>query len=258
MSIVNEIGGVDAAISASGVQSRSGGVGLRILQVLTILSVLGLGLVLYMALAFAGTDAEQGNVQRIFYFHVASFSGAAVAFLTTVFAGIAYLRTRRAKWDSLALAGVEVGTMLSIITLATGSIWARPIWNTWWTWDPRLTSAAIMVLTYLAYLMLRSGIENPDKRRAFASVYGIFAFATVVFTFVIIRIRPDTIHPTVIGPSATNAQGGFEMAANMGATLGVASIVFCCVLVPTLMWWRIRLENQQESIRQMREASLSA
>ena len=54
---------------------------------------------------------------------------------------------------------------LALINLLTGMIWARPIWNTWWTWDPRLTSEAIMILTYAAYLMLRNGIENPEQRR---------------------------------------------------------------------------------------------
>lgn len=222
---------------------------LRLLHMMTVLSVIGLAVTLYMALVYAGTDSIQGNVQRIFYIHVAAFSGASIGFAATVFGGIAYLRTRNKKWDILALAGVEVGFMLAIINLTTGMIWARPIWNSWWTWDPRLTSAAIMCLTYAAYLMFRSGIENPNNRRRFASVYGILAITTVVFTFIVIRIRPDTIHPTVIGPSANNAKGEFEMAANMGVALSVASIVFCCILTPTLMWWRIRLENIMERVQ---------
>lgn len=228
--------------------AEEGGVSrLTILKGLTVITILASAVMLYMWLFFAGTDATQGQVQRIFYLHVASFAGASVGFSVAVIGGIAYLRSKGIRWDSLALAGIEVGFVLSIITLITGMVWVRPIWNTWWTWDPRLTSAAIMVLTYAAYLMLRSGFESPERRRAFASVYGILAMSTVVFTFVIIRIRPDTIHPTVIGPSATNAQGGFEMAANMGMTLGISSLVFCVLIVPTLIWWRIRLENASQS-----------
>lgn len=222
------------------------------LKGLTLLAVIGLAFGLYMALVYAGTDATQGHVQRIFYMHVSAFSAATVGFSTAVVGGVMYLRTRNAKWDMLALAGVEVGFALSLITLITGMVWARPTWNTWWTWDPRLTSAAIMALTYAAYLMLRNGIDNLDRRRVFASVYAILAISTVIITFMITRIRPDTIHPTVVGPSATNAQGSFEMAANMKSALGMNSFIWCCLIAPALIWWRVRLENLIERVNILR------
>lgn len=224
---------------------------------LTALSAIGISFGLYMALWYAGTDAMQGEVQRIFYIHLPSFFGATLAFLVTVVGGIAYLRTRNVKWDTMAVAGVEVGLMLSLITLATGSIWARPIWNAWWTWDPRLTSAAIMALTYAAYLMLRAGMEAPDKRRLFASVYGILAFATVFFTIIVIRIRPDTIHPAVIGESPTNAEGGFAMTTGIGNALMTNFIVWVAIVTPTLLWWRVRLENLLERVEQTKAEILS-
>ncbi|MCL4247708.1 MAG: cytochrome c biogenesis protein CcsA [Anaerolineae bacterium] len=223
-----------------------------ILRVLTVLALIGLAITLYMSLVWVGADATQGDVQRIFYTHVATFSGAAVAFSATVIGGILYLRTRNPKWDTLALAGVEVGFTLSLITTVTGSIWSRPTWNTWWTWDPRLTSITIMVLTYAAYLMLRSAIESGEKRRAIASVYGILAMGTVIFTFMVIRIRPDTIHPAVIGTESASAQGGFAMSDSMRTTLAVASMVWSVLLAPTLMWWRIRLENLKDYAERLR------
>jgi heme exporter protein C len=224
----------------------------RLLTALTVLSVLGVLGGLYMALVYAGMDVSQGQVQRIFYIHVSAFSGAFVAFSATVIGGIAYLRTRSTKWDTLALAGVEVGFVLSLINLITGMIWARPIWNTWWTWDPRLTSAAIMLLTYAAYLMLRNGIENPEQRRRFASVYGILAMTTVIVTLIIIRLPEQaTIHPAVIGPSAQEAKGGFKMASSMIAALGFNSAVYCILVTPTLMWHRIRLQNFSERINHL-------
>lgn len=228
------------------------------LTVLTVVTVVGILFSLYMGLIYAGTDLDQGDVQRIFYIHMPAFIGAFVAFTGTVIGGIAYLRKRNVKWDTLALAGVEIGLALSLINLATGSIWARPIWNTWWTWDPRLTSAAIMVLTYAAYLMLRSGIENPEQRRRFAAVYGILAFSTVVVTLVIIRIRPDTIHPAVIGPSPQNAEGTFELQATAGVTaaLIVHMIVWGILLPITLMWHRIRLENVAQRIQTLKAQML--
>ena len=229
---------------------------LRILTIATIIAVL---IGLYMGLIFAGTDIDQGDVQRIFYIHMPSFFGAFLAFSATVVGSIQYLRTRKLKWDTLALAGVEVGLALSIVNVTTGAIWARPIWNTWWTWDPRLTSAAIMCLTYAAYLMLRNGIENAEQRRRFASIYGILAITTVIMTLIIIRIRPDTIHPAVIGPSAQNAQGTFELQATRGVTAALlTNLPIWALLVPiTLMWHRIRLQNRAEVVAAMKAEILN-
>ncbi|QPC82133.1 cytochrome c biogenesis protein CcsA [Phototrophicus methaneseepsis] len=230
----------------------------NLLRILTVATLIGLVLVSVLAFYVAGTDIEQGEVQRLFYFHMPSFFGAFVAFSATVVGGIMYLWKREPKWDRLAVAGVEVGFALSVITLATGSIWARPIWNTWWTWDPRLTSAAIMVLTYAAYLMLRAGIDNPDTRRRFASVYGILAFATVLLTLFIIRFREDTIHPVVIGTSPQNAQGTFEATPGVVGAL-LPNLLFWSTLLPiTLMWYRIRLENMLDWVNRQKMEALDA
>jgi heme exporter protein C len=227
------------------------------LRLLTLLTLLGLISTLYLGLFSAGTDMQQGEIQRIFYIHMPSFFGAFTAFAGTVLGGILYLIKRADKWDRLAVAGVEVGLAMALVNLVTGSIWARPIWNTWWTWDPRLTSAAIMVLTYAAYLMLRAGIDNPQTRRRFAAVYGILAFSTVILTLIIIRIRPDTIHPVVIGASPQNAQGTFEATAGVVRAL-LPSLLFYSTLVPiTLMWYRIRLENMLDILEEQKITLLS-
>ena len=224
----------------------------RILNVVTVITIILVAIGAYLALVHAGTDVEQGQVQRIFYFHLGAFMGSFVALGVTVVGGIAYLRTRNPKWDTLAVAGVEVGLTLALVNLITGSVWARPIWNTWWTWDPRLTSSAIMVLTYAAYLMLRNGIENPDTRRRFASVYGILAYSTVIITLVIIRIRPDTIHPAVIGSSAESAEGGFALSGNMLTAMLYNMAIWATFVPLTLVWWRIRLENLSERVNAAR------
>ena len=137
----------------------------RPLQLLTVVTIAGFCITLVLGLFVAGTDIQQGEIQRIFYIHMPSFFGAFTAFGMTVLGGIIYLWRKSAQWDRIALAGAEVGLAFALINLVTGSIWARPIWNTWWTWDPRLTSAAIMVLTYAAYLMLRAGIEDENRKR---------------------------------------------------------------------------------------------
>lgn len=226
------------------------------LRILTIAAVIAVAVGLYVALFYVGPDVQQGDVQRIFYIHMPSFFGAFLAFGATVIGGIQYLRTRKRRWDTLALAGVEVGLALALVNIVTGSIWARPIWNTWWTWDPRLTSAAIMCLTYAAYLMLRSGIENPETRRRFASVYGILAISTVLLTLLIIRFRDDTIHPVVVGPSPQSAEGTFDATSGVVVALLVNMPIWGLLLPVVLMWHRIRLQNALDHVEQLKARAL--
>ncbi|NDJ87108.1 MAG: cytochrome c biogenesis protein CcsA [Chloroflexi bacterium] len=221
---------------------------------LTILTYVSIGLVIasaIMILAYARPEQVQGNAQKLFYIHLGTFFGSFVLFGAAVFAGIQYLRTRHNRWDDLGLASIEVGLIFSLVTIVSGAAWARPIWNTWWTWDPRLTTVAVMWLTYAAYLMLRAGIEDPDRRRRFAAVYGILAFSSVIFTVIIIRVRPDTIHPVAAGPtlSETDVTGAFDMTPRIVQTLLFS--IFTYVLVSIIITWhRIRLENRAHQVQQ--------
>ena len=229
----------------------------RLLRALTLITVLGFAGTLVLGLFVAGTDIQQGEIQRIFYIHMPSFFGAFTAFGLTVAGGLFYLARRSEKWDRIALAGVEVGLAFSLINLLTGSIWARPIWNTWWTWDPRLTSAAIMCLTYAAYLMLRAGIDDPERRRAFMSVYGILAFVTVLITLFIIRVVPETIHPVIVGTSPQNAQGSFEATSGVVIALLPSLLLWLTLMPLTLMWHRVRLEERIDALNRLKMQALS-
>ena len=228
----------------------------RILRGLTLAAAVLFVIGLYLALFWVGPEKEQGAAQRIFYVHLGSFLGAFIAFAATVVGGIAYLRTRDPKWDVFGLANVEIGLGMSAITIVTGMAWARPIWNTWWTWDPRLTSITIMWLAYAAYLMLRSGIEDPERRRRFAAVYGIVAFASVLFTIIIIRVRPDTIHPVVAGPTQADPTGGFDVTGRIRDTLFFNLFSFA-VLTVVLIWYCIRLENLSQYVMRRKLEVLS-
>lgn len=228
-----------------------------LLRILTVITLLGFILTLFLALFVAGTDIQQGEIQRIFYIHMPAFFGAFTAFGATVVGGIIYLWRKSEHWDKIAVAGVEVGLAFAVINLVTGSIWARPIWNTWWTWDPRLTSAAIMVLTYAAYLMLRAGIEDPNRKRGFMSVYGIFAFVSVLATLFIIRIVPETIHPVIIGASPQNAQGTFEATSGVVIALIPSLILWLTIMPITFIWHRYRLENRIEATNRLKIQLLS-
>ena len=218
---------------------------LRILTGVTIALLFG---ALYLVFGYAPREAIMGEVQRVFYFHVAAGWVGGLAFLVTAVAGAVYLARRRRGWDLLAVASVEIGIVFTFINIASGSIWARPAWNTWWTWDPRLVTATIMELLYVAYLMLRQGIDDPDRRARFGSVYGIAAFVSVPITFLSIRFF-RTIHPVVIGSSDPSAEGAFDMTAPMLRTFMFSLLTFTFVYV-TLLWHRVRLGRLAEQVEQ--------
>ena len=210
----------------------------------------------WMVFFYAPLEAVMGQVQRVFYFHVATGWLGMVAFFVAVIAGIAYLVKPAQKWDVLGVAAVEIGLVYSFVNIVSGSIWARPAWNTWWTWDPRLVTATVMELVYLAYLMLRQGIEDPDRRARFGAIYAILGFATVPLTFFSIRIW-RTIHPVVIGSSSPSAQGGFDMTTTMLQTLMFSLLTFT-VLGVTLLWHRVRLGWLEEEVEEMRFKALDS
>jgi heme exporter protein C len=232
----------------------------RLLNILTVITAITLAVAIFSALFLAETDAQQGNVQRIFYMHVGAFSGGATAFFITVIAGVAYLRTRNPKWDRLAVASVEMGLPLMTITLITGIVWSRPTWNTWWAGDdPRVNSMAVMWLLYAAYLTLRAAVDNPERRMRFAAVYGILAFISVLYVFFVIRFNSQTLHPVVLGPSPieSNAKGSFGVKdPRMIFTISLSSIGWM-LLAFTLIWHRLRMENMAERIRMLKLRVLS-
>jgi heme exporter protein C len=176
----------------------------RGLAVLTVLSALGIlvaaAFALWLAPDAVGLTPDNTAAQRIIYFHVPAAWLSMLAFGVTMVASIGYLATSRRNWDSMAVSSAELGLVFTLAATASGSIWAKPAWNVWWTWDPRLTTYTIMFLLFVAYFMLRSAMEDPARRARFASVYAIFAFLSVPITFMSIRWW-RTIHPVLIDPN---------------------------------------------------------
>ena len=203
-----------------------------------------------MVFFYAPTEAIMGAVQRVFYFHVAAGWVGMLGFLVAAVSGVAYLRTGNRKWDTAGFASVEIGLVFTFITVVSGSFWARPIWNTWWTWDPRLTTATIMMLIYAAYLMLRSGIEDPERRARFGAVYAIVGFLSVPLTFFSARLF-RTIHPIVIGTNQPGAEGAFDMIPKMLQTFLFSLLTFTFIFAD-LLWRRIRLGNLSDKVEQLK------
>ncbi|MGH2606631.1 MAG: cytochrome c biogenesis protein [Anaerolineales bacterium] len=217
------------------------------LKALTVLAGLMLTGALGLALFYAPREVVMGDVQRVFYFHVSAGWVGMVSFLVTAVAGVAYLVRRDMRWDVVAVASVEIGIAFILANVVSGSIWARPVWNTWWTWDPRLVTATVMELIYLAYLMLRAGIEDPERRARIGALYGVAGFLSVPITFLSIRyVR--TIHPVIIG-SNPSAQGAFDMTPRM-VQVFVFSLLAFTVLYAALLWHRVRLERMARSVEE--------
>lgn len=222
-------------------------------RALILLNWISLGMLvaaILMVFGYAPVEAVMGPVQKIFYFHVATAWVGMLGFLVAVISGIAYLIRPRKNMDISGLAAIEIGLVFLAIAIVTGSIWARPAWGTWWTWDPRLTTASIVELVYLAYLMLRQGIEDPDRRARFGAVYAILGFISVPLTFISIRLF-RTIHPVLIGSSDPSAQGAFNMTPSMLQTFLFSLLTFS-VLFATLLWHRIRLGLLEDRVDQMK------
>jgi len=219
------------------------------LKILDVVSIVVLAISTYLALVFAPTEVVMGNVQRVFYFHIGTAWVGLLGFIVAAIAGIVYLVTKDMKWDRFEVAAVEVSTMFFLITIVLGSIWARPAWNTWWTWDVRLTTAAITELIYIAYFMLRQGIEDPEKRARFGAVYTLLGGLSAPITFMVIRLF-QSIHPVVIGSANAN-QDKLGMTPDMLVAFFFALFAFTVIFID-LMWHRIRLGGLEEKVEQLK------
>ena len=152
---------------------------------------------LYMTFLVAPRERTMGDVQRIFYFHVPSGITALTAFAVNFVASLMYLLRKDRKWDRLALSAAEIGVMFISIVLITGPIWAKPVWFVWWTWSPRLTSSLILGLLYVAYLLVRNYVPDPERKAAVSAVFGIIAFVDAPIVWFSIRWWRD-VHPSAM------------------------------------------------------------
>lgn len=209
-----------------------------LLIILDVLAALSLVAAFCLVMFYAPVEVEMGLVQKVFYFHVAAGWTGMLGFLVATISAIACLKTGQARWDAASLAGVEIGMVFVGLCIVTGSLWARPIWNTWWTWDPRLTTALIMELVYAAYLLLRSGLDEPSRKAKFSAIYAIVGFISVPLTFLSIRIF-RTIHPVIVGGSSA-ASGSFAMTGRMEVAF-FSSLAAFTVLFAAFYWHRLRL-----------------
>ncbi len=157
---------------------------------------------LYLIFMVAPTDANLGNVQRVFYLHVPISLMSFLAFFLVFVGSLMYLIKRSGRWDSLALSAGEVGVVFVSLALITGVIWARPVWNVWWTWEPRLTTTLVLWLIYVGYLMVRAYAPNRAKAAVYSAVVGIIGFVDVPIVYYSVQWWRSIHPPQVVGPLA--------------------------------------------------------
>jgi heme exporter protein C len=205
----------------------------------TALGLMTLGLMvvsLFMVFEWVPTEEDQGIVQRIFYFHVPCAWVAFAAFGIVAIAGVFYLWLKDQIWDDLGYAAAEIGMVFCTLVLVTGSLWAKPIWGTWWTWDSRLTTTFILWLLYGGYLMLRTMADDTEEVARFGAVIGIVAALDVPVVILSVRLW-RTIHPAVL--ITRSGEHGLEDP-RMVITLLVALAAFT-----GLFGWLLMLRFQQ-------------
>lgn len=219
-----------------------------------LLGAAGLGMLIVLALSLLtptifypiGDKVQACEACRIIYVHVPSAWLAYLAFLVVCVASVAYLRSEGRRWDVLARASAEVGVVFATLTLITGSLWGRPVWGTWWTWDARLTTTLILWFIYLSYLMLRSYVADERRASRYASVLGIVGFTAVPINYYSVTLW-RTLHPDI----AIARVEGPAMPGYMIQTLAVSLVAFTLVYA-YLLRQRMRVERLREEVSALR------
>lgn len=197
----------------------------------------------YAALIYAPTEVIMGNIQRIFYFHMGTVWVATVAFIIVFISSIFYLIKGKKKWDVLAYTSAEIGVLFITLTIITGSIWAKPVWGTWWTWDPQLTTTFILWILYIVYLLIRVNSGYDEKKAKYSAVFAIIAFIDLPLVYISARVMRG-ISPVVFGPGG----GGIEpkMLNALLITLVSFTLLFILLLIE-----RVKIENLKYKINKL-------
>jgi heme exporter protein C len=230
-------------IAARGLGTATSRSGERLLGVAALLA---LGLSATLSLVVAPPDALQGEVQRLMYVHVPAAWLAYLSFFVVFVSSVAYLGTSRTRWDRVAAASAEVGVLFTALAIVLGALWGKPVWGTWWTWDPRLTTTAMLLLIYIGYLAVRRITDNPTRRARWSAVIGVVGFVDV-----------PIVHLSVVWWRSLHQQstvlrlGGPQIEGSMLTALLVAVGAFTIVYA-YLMAVRLRVGRLEE--RAAREA----
>jgi heme exporter protein C len=184
-------------------------------------------------------DRDMGHLQKIMYVHVPAAWNAFLAFVVVLAGSVMYLWKREEKWDLLAASAAEVAAVLTALTIALGSIWGRPTWGVWWTWDPRLTSTAILLVIIVGYLALRSFVDEPERRARWSAVVGILGALNVPIVYMSVRWW-RTLHQPQSSPSTVDPAYAWGLRLN--------AIAFLLVMI-----WLVRARYRAARLERISE-----
>lgn len=193
--------------------------------VVTAIGLLLLAGVYVMALKYTPVEVRQGLAQKIFYLHAPAAWSALLAFAGVGLISILYLWLQDPRLDLFAASSVEVGLVFATVMLTTGPIWGKPIWGTWWTWDPRLTLTLLLFFIFLGYLALRGALTDRSERARFSAVIGIMGLLLVPFIHISVYLF-RTMHPMPIVMKPSKPSLPPEMLKTLLLSFGVATLLY--------------------------------
>ncbi len=201
---------------------------------------------LYLVFIWSPVERQMGIVQKIFYFHVGSAWNSFLAFFIVFIFSIIYLIRQKRIFDLVAEVSAEIGVVFTTISLITGSIWGRSAWNTWWSWEPRLSTTLILWFIYFAYVMIRKIDISWEKKARLSSVFGIIGFINVPVVYMSIRWWRSKLHPIVFGEKG----GGIEPEM-------LFTLIFCVVTTSIIYYLflqkRIAIRKAELELLQIKE-----
>ena len=185
--------------------------------------------------------------QKIFYFHMPLAVTSFVVLAFMAYYCVRFLMTRDQRFDTCAACAMETALLFVLGTMATGEMWTRFEWGTWWCWEPRLTTYLVLTVIVIAYFILRNAIDDPERRAVYSAVIGLISFVDVPICFAVTRIIPSSLHPVVL------REGG--MTTDMGITVAVCAIGMLCLafVLYRLLFRETRINERIQSLKDVLE-----
>jgi heme exporter protein C len=209
-------------------------------DVLVGITAVAMGVALFLVFLVAPREAVMGDIQRVFYFHVPSAWVGYLALLGSFVGSLLFLFRRETRWDRLAHASAEIGLVYITQGIITGSIWAKATWGVWWTWEPRLTTSAVLWAIYASYLILRRSLEDEGRKARISAVYSVLGFVAVPINFMAIRWW-RTVHPLVFDSGGSNLTPA--MLNVLLFSIATFTLAYVCLLI-----FRLRLQRASDQL----------